>query len=165
MLTCPMCKKPLRGMTRECPGCRTDLSLLVDYAGALHEGLARAEMLTRSGELGEAVWSYLEVLEIDPDSPIARRQVGQVVAAVRQFDEHAPGRRWGRHVRGRALGWGEFGWFGVAVCLILVLAALVIGFILGHRSVVAEPSDPMSYITDSPRHCAFSELTVCRRTL
>jgi hypothetical protein len=109
-------------------------------------------MQTRAGELGEAVWSYLEVLEIDPDSPMARRQVGQVVAAVRQFDEHAPGRRWGRQVRRQALGWGEIGWLGVAVCLILVLAALLLGFWLGHRSAAAESSDPMSYITDSPRH-------------
>ena len=136
---------------RECPGCRTDLSLLVDYAGALYEGLARAEMQTRAGELGEAVWSYLEVLEIDPDSPIARRQVGQVVTAVRQFDEHAPGRRWGKHVRLKALGSGEIGWLAVAVCLILVLAALVVGFLLGRHSAVAVSSDPVSSITDSPR--------------
>ncbi len=165
MLTCPMCKKSLRGMMRECPGCRTDLSLLVDYADALHEGLARAELQTRSGELGEAVWSYLEVLEIDPDSPVARRQVGHVVAAVRQFDEHAPGRRWGKQVRRQALGWGDIDWYVLAVCLILILAALLFGFYLGHRSAKPEPSDPMSYITDSPRHRAFSELTVWRRTL
>jgi len=138
-------------MMRECPGCRTDLSLLVDYAGALQEGLARAELLTRSGELGEAVWSYLEVLEIDPDSPVARRQVGQVVAAVRQFDEHAPGRRWGKQVRRQALGWGDIDWLGVAICLVLGLAALLIGFWLGHRSAVAVSSDPVSSITDSPR--------------
>src|SRR6266702_2876121 len=152
MLTCPMCKKSLRRMTRECPGCRADLSLLVDYAGALHEGLARAELLTRSGELGEAVWSYLEVLEIDPDSPIAHRQVGQVVAAVRQFDKHAPGRRWARQVRRKTLGWSDIDWLGVSVCLILALAALLVGFWLGQRSAKGESSDPASRIDDSARH-------------
>jgi hypothetical protein len=141
MLTCPMCKKSLRGMARECPGCRADLSLLVDYASALDEGLARAEMLTRAGELGGAVWSYLEVLEIDPDSPKARGQVGQVVAAVRQFDEHTPGRRWAKEVRRRALGDGENGWFSVAVWIIVVLAALLFGFYLGHRFAAPEASE------------------------
>ena len=151
MLTCPMCKKSLRGMARECPACRTDLSLLVDYAGALHEGLARAETLTRAGELGDAVWSYLEVLEIDPDSPIARRQVGQVVAAVRQFDEHAPGRRWGMRVRGQALGWTQIGWFGAGICLVLVLAALLIGFWLGRQTAESNTPDPFSHVADSPQ--------------
>jgi hypothetical protein len=129
-----MCKKVLRGMARECPSCRADLSLLVDYAGAMQEGLARAETLTRAGELGEAVWSYLDVLEIDPDSPVARRQVGQVAAAVRQFDKYAPGRRWGRQVRGQALGWSENSWCSVAIWFILVLGALLVGYWLGHHS-------------------------------
>jgi hypothetical protein len=121
-------------MARECPSCRADLSLLVEYAGVMQEGLARAEALTCAGELGEAVWSYLEVLEIDPDSPVARRQVGQVAAAVRQFDKNAPGRRWGRQVRDQALGWSANGWFSVAIWLVLVLAALLVGYWLGHHS-------------------------------
>ena len=29
--TCPMCKKPLRGVERQCANCKTDVSLLVDY--------------------------------------------------------------------------------------------------------------------------------------
>ena len=33
MLTCPMCKKKLRGLERECLNCRTDVSLLVDMSG------------------------------------------------------------------------------------------------------------------------------------
>src|SRR5438445_5926440 len=125
MLTCPnpTCGKKLPALERECPRCRTDLSLLCDYVDHLGDGLARAEALTRAGELGEAVWAYLSVLEVDPDNATARRQVGQVVTAVRQFDEMTPGRRWLRKVRRQArfrawlhsLG-GEdgAGWFGVA---------------------------------------------------
>ncbi len=94
MLTCPMCKKSVRGASRQCPTCRTDLSLLVDYSDHLQTGLERAEERTRAGQLGEAVWEYLQVLEVDPDNPTARRQVGQVVTAVRQFDRAAPGRIW-----------------------------------------------------------------------
>src|SRR4051812_40529716 len=94
MLTCPMCKKSVRDPARQCPTCRTDLSLLIDYSDHLQTGLERAEERTRAGQLGEAVWEYLQVLEVDPDNPTARRQVGQVVTAVRQFDKTAPGRIW-----------------------------------------------------------------------
>ena len=41
MLTCPMCKKTLRGLEKECLNCRTDVSLLVDYVEDLRDGLAR----------------------------------------------------------------------------------------------------------------------------
>src|SRR6516165_7093535 len=99
MLTCPMCKKTLRQLARQCPTCRSDLSLLVDYVEHLDGGLRQAEALTRAGELGEAVWAYLQVLEVDPDNPEARRQVGEVAAAVRQFDRAAPGRRWLKRLR------------------------------------------------------------------
>ena len=94
MLQCPQCTKPLRELARRCPTCQADLELLVDYVGHLQGGLERAENLTRAGELGEAVWAYLAVLEVDPDNPAARRQVGQVATAVRQFDHVTPGRRW-----------------------------------------------------------------------
>ena len=103
MLTCPMCKKTLPESTQQCPRCNTDLSLLNDYVSYLNDGLARADALTRQGELGEAVWAYLEVLEVDPDNAVARQQVGKVATAVRQFDRAAPGRRWlqrlSRHAR------------------------------------------------------------------
>src|SRR5215471_5673212 len=117
MLTCPMCKKKLRGLEKECLNCRTDVSLLVHYVEDLREGLAQAEALTRAGELGEAVWAYLAVLEVDPDNATARRQVGQVATAVRQFDVEGLGRRWGNRVRRKAKrrqwfsgGSGEGGW-------------------------------------------------------
>src|SRR5438270_8554773 len=99
MLTCPMCKKAVEGLVSHCPRCATDLTLLVDYVAHRQEGLARAEALTRDGKLGDAVWAYLEVLEVDPENAAARRQVGQVVTAVRQFDRAAPGRRWLRRRR------------------------------------------------------------------
>jgi len=93
MLTCPMCRKSLPRLEKECPSCRSDLSLLIDYTGQLGTGLERAEEKTRAGKLGEAVWEYLQVLEVDPDNPVARQQVGLVVTAVRQFDRESPGRR------------------------------------------------------------------------
>jgi len=141
MLTCPMCKKKLRGLERECLNCRTDVSLLVDYVENLREGLAQAEALTRQGELGEAVWAYLTVLEVDPDNATARRQVGKVVTAVRQFDQTAPGRRWLKRLQKQTrfrrwvAKWNEseagagllsgFLWF------LLVFGALLIGYVLG----------------------------------
>src|SRR5262249_48144978 len=104
MLTCPnpTCRKSIGTLERECPRCRADLSLLVDYVDHLQDGLARADALTRAGELGEAVWAYLGVLEVDPDNATARRQVGQVVTAIRQFDRSQPGRRWMRRVEREA---------------------------------------------------------------
>ncbi|MBI1833132.1 MAG: hypothetical protein HYR84_16955 [Planctomycetes bacterium] len=94
MPTCPQCSKPLREITRRCPSCQADLDLLVDYVSHLQGGLERAENLVKAGELGQAVWAYLEVLEVDPDNPTARKQIGQIVTAVRQFDSIMPGRRW-----------------------------------------------------------------------
>jgi hypothetical protein len=98
MLTCPMCKKSFASGSRECPSCRADLSLLVGFIDNLQGGVERAAEHTRAGRLGDAVWAYLEVLEVDPDHPAARQQVGQVVMAVRQFDRIAPSRRWLRHL-------------------------------------------------------------------
>jgi hypothetical protein len=98
MLQCPQCTKPLRELVRRCPSCQADLDLLVDYVSHLQGGLERAENLVRAGELGQSVWAYLEVLEVDPDNPTARRQVTQVATAVRQFDYAVPGRRWANNL-------------------------------------------------------------------
>ena len=67
MPQCPQCKKPLRELVRRCPSCQADLDLLVDYVSHLNGGLERAENLTRAGELGQAFWAYMEILEVDPD--------------------------------------------------------------------------------------------------
>lgn len=93
MPACPQCNKPLRELVRRCPTCQADLDLLVDYVSHLSGGLQRAENLAKAGELGEAVWAYLEVLETDPDNAPARKQVGRVVTAVRRFDLSTPARR------------------------------------------------------------------------
>jgi hypothetical protein len=136
-----MCKKGVSESARQCPTCRTDLTLLVDYVEHLHDGLSRAEALTRAGELGDAVWAYLQVLEVDPDNPSARRQVGQVAAAVRQFDRRTPGRRWlnrlGRQARfrHRMAVWEANtpgGRWGAVGALLVVAAALLIGFAWGY---------------------------------
>ncbi len=141
MLTCPMCKKRLNGLEKECTKCQTDVSLLVDYVENLQEGLVRADALTKQGELGEAVWAYLEVLEVDPDNATARRQVGQVVTAVRQFDKAAPGRRWLKQLQKntrfqrwkanlKSEGDGA-GWISGVLWFVIVLGALILGFFLG----------------------------------
>jgi hypothetical protein len=152
MLTCPMCKKSVRLSSRECPTCRTDLSLLLDYVDGLEEGLARAEALTRAGELGEAVWAYLAVLEVDPDNGEARRQVGQVAAAVRQFDRIAVGRRWldklrrRAHFRRWAKSWGRDSagtfWLVCLTVVALLLGALALGWVLGARAAREAPAEP-----------------------
>jgi hypothetical protein len=163
MLTCPMCKKSVQLTSRECPTCRTDLSLLVEYVDHLEEGLAKAEALTRAGELGQAVWAYLSVLEVDPDNAEAKRQVGQVAAAVRQFDRIAVGRRWLDRLRRRARfrhwadTWGRNGqgpfWVPFVVGTTLVLVALALGWVLGVRSahgMRAAESPPAATQKDEP---------------
>ena len=83
MPQCPQCNKKLVELSRRCPSCMADLDLLVDYVGHLQGGLERAENLTRAGELGQAVWAYLEVLEVDPDNATARKMLSEVRAGAR----------------------------------------------------------------------------------
>ena len=131
MPNCPQCTKPLREFTRRCPSCQADLDLLVDYVSHLQGGLERAENLVKAGELGQAIWAYLEVLEVDPDNPVARRQVGVVVTAVRQFDSVMPGRRWANGLP-PLLPKNPRPWWHWAVFAGAVVAALGIGFGLAH---------------------------------
>jgi hypothetical protein len=154
MLSCPLCKKKVPPLERECPSCHADLSLLADYVGHLAGGLDRAEALTRAGRLDEAVTAYLEVLEVDPDNAIARRQVGRVVAAVRQFDSVARSRRWLKQLQRRTRfrrwmaswddkddAWGGLYW------LLLIVAALCLlyfGYLLGQRAALSTELSPPS---------------------
>ncbi len=130
MPRCPQCQKPLAEITRRCPSCRADLDLLVDYVSHLEGGLQRAENLVRAGELSQAVWAYLEVLEVDPDNALARKQVGQVATAVRQFDRTAPGRRWLSQMRS-GVGDTDTGMFLRWLRVVLVLALVVFAFLFG----------------------------------
>jgi hypothetical protein len=149
MLTCPMCKKKLRGLEKECLNCKADVSLLVHYVENLREGLVRAEGFTRAGKLGEAVWAYLEVLEVDPDNATARKQVGSVATAVRQFDETAPGRRWltklhkQKRFRRWMASWNEggeaAGWLGAGLWFLIVLGALLVGYMIGVQNIQPPP--------------------------
>jgi hypothetical protein len=132
MPNCPQCTKPLRDFTRRCPSCQADLDLLVDYVSHLQGGLQRAENLVKAGELGQAIWAYLEVLEVDPDNPTARKQIGLVVTAVRQFDTVIPGRRWANNLPPllkTARPWWHWAIFGAAV-----FAAFAIGFAISKVS-------------------------------
>jgi hypothetical protein len=150
MLKCPnpTCGKALERLERACPRCRTDLSLLIEYTDNLQEGIEKAEAAVRSGELGEAVWAYLSVLEVDPDNSEAKRQVGQVAAAVRQFDRIAVGRRWLDKIQRRArfrhwaeTGGGSAGATGLAglAALLLVFVALVVGYWMGFQTARVQP--------------------------
>lgn len=141
MLTCPMCQKTSDGPVRQCPRCGTDLTLLTDYLAHCEQGLARADGLTRAGRLGEAVWTYLEVLEMDPDNAVARRQVAQVATAVRQFDRAATGRCWGdrlrqaAHIAGRvAFPEGRGPWLFGLVLVVLLVLCLFGGYRLGYHA-------------------------------
>lgn len=149
MLTCPMCKKGVREDHRECPTCRTDLGLLVDYLADLDGTLEKADDLTRQGQLGQAVWAYLEVLEVDPDNPEAKRQIGQVVTAVRQFDEVSEGRHWASRIRKQAsirklkediVDVTPRGWAILAGSVILMGVVLLLGFGWGFHAAISVPS-------------------------
>jgi hypothetical protein len=148
-----MCKKTVRGTAKECPTCRTDLAILVDYMSDLDSSLEKAEAKTRAGELGEAIWAYLQVLEVDPDNPEAKRQVGQVVTAVRQFDEVTPGRRWLDRLRrqARTRRWVEDiqdmtprGWLALTAALLLAVVVLLVGFAWGYQAAQPLPPAPTS---------------------
>jgi hypothetical protein len=136
MAQCPQCNKPLVELTRQCPSCRADLDLLVDYVNGLKGSLQRAELLTRAGELGQAMWAYLQVLEVDPDNPAARRQVGQVANVVRQFDRTAPGRRWAQglpfHSTGEEASRGLSQWAKGVGIVTAVALAFGFGLLCGH---------------------------------
>src|SRR5262249_8935584 len=109
-----------------------------------------AERHTRAGELAQAMWTYLQVLEVDPDNAVARRQVGMVATAVRQFDRVAPGRRWLRKVRDEA-GWpveedGDRSWLQITARVgVAAAVAFMLGCLLGLHLAAEETS------TDAPR--------------
>jgi hypothetical protein len=142
MLICPMCKKEVAESARACPRCRTDLSILSSYLGELQTGIRHAESLTRAGELGEAVWAYLEVLEVEPDNAEARRQVGRVATAVRQFDRVSMGRRWlGRLRREAKIRRWMARWrlamsdrWRLAEGLIIAVIAFIVGYLFGSHT-------------------------------
>ncbi len=122
MLSCPLCKKKLNGLEARCPTCQADLSLIVGYVEDLAVGLAQAQALTRAGRLADAVFAYLQVLDIDPENAEARRQVGRVVTAVRHFDSQPRPR-----IR-REEGWSSTIW------LLIVLAATLLGCAAGMQT-------------------------------
>jgi hypothetical protein len=130
MFTCPMCKKALTSLDRECSSCHADLSLIISYVEDLAGGLARADMLTRAGRLAEAVFAYLEVLDVDPENRIARKQVGQVASAVRNFDSRPRQRP------------TEGGWSS-AIWVLILLGASLLGFAAGmyvERTIMSQQS-------------------------
>jgi hypothetical protein len=143
MPQCPQCNKPLVQLSRQCPSCRADLDLLVDYVHGLQNSLDRADQFTRAGELGQAVWAYLEILEVDPDNAEARRQVGQVATAVRQFDRTLPGRRWAQGLPALAAqrAWLQSGVL-LAVASVLVVTAFALGYLCAGGWSAGERASP-----------------------
>jgi hypothetical protein len=132
-LNCPMCKKALEARANPCPRCHTDLTLLVDFMSNLDEHLTKADDALKRGELGEAVWAYLNVLETDPDHDVARRQVSKVATAVRQFDE---AKRSGRN------GLLMFG-AGLALAALLLLGGtFYLGYQFGTRGESTSSASP-----------------------
>jgi hypothetical protein len=160
MLKCPMCRELLPDEARKCRKCQTDLSLLADYVAGLQVGLTQAEAMTRAGDLGEAVWAYLAVLEVDPDNATARRQVGKVATAVRQFDHTAPGRRWLRALHKETWfqrmrqSWAEgesSGMWGWIVLFLLYFGSVVSAYYLGVQAGRQIPPEKMEPVEASVR--------------
>ncbi len=146
MPQCPQCQKPLRDLVRRCPTCQADLDLLVEYVSHLNGGLERADNLTRAGELGQAFWAYMEVLEVDPDNAPAKRQVSQVITAVRQFDQVNQGRRWLAHIRNGTPSkapWAKLpDWAQAAIVAGMVVVAFALGYVLGFNAPIESAEDP-----------------------
>jgi hypothetical protein len=129
MPVCPQCNREFAELSKECPSCKADLTLLLDHTKRLGLGLEKAEEWTKSGELGRATWAYLAVLEVDPDNPKARRQISRIATAIRQFDRTAPKQRWSLTMEGGP----RRSWLSlilVLLLLVLVPAAFLGGFFL-----------------------------------
>jgi hypothetical protein len=138
MLQCPQCQKPLRDLARRCPSCQADLDLLVDYVGHMRGGLARALDLTKAGELDQAVWAYLEVLEVDPDNAVAKKQVAKVATAVRQFDLAASSRQASGNASRRQTKWLPASRLVYLWLAVVLLAAFIIGYVIGSGANYSE---------------------------
>jgi len=149
-----MCGKPVHTLEQRCPTCQADLSLITEYVKDLQTGIDLADQHTKAGRLGEAVWTYLEVLEIDPDNAVARKQVGRVATAVRQFDNASPGRRWKRGLTQRSFlarwisGLDEEGGWGWLFWVFLIVLAVVLGYFLGQYA--GPPPQPAKAASVTP---------------
>src|SRR5262249_31002175 len=158
MLTCPLCKKRLPALERRCRTCQADVSLLVDYVGHLQDGLSRADMHTRRGELSAAVWAYLEVLDVEPGNAKARQEGGAVGAGVRQFDRSAA-QSWRRldrkgsfmrSITNFGLEGAARGWFVPVLWTGGILLTLVIGYGLGYYQGSHQANPPDQTTPASP---------------
>jgi len=151
MPQCPQCNKPLLELTRQCPSCRADLDLLVDYVTGLKGSVGKAEQLTRAGHLGQAMWAYLEVLEVDPDNAAAREQVSQIATAVRQFDRSAPGRRWAQGLSPQGDGGLQLApWAKGVIVGAVVLLSFGFGYLCGGGGSWTDESEPTEQKSTPP---------------
>src|SRR5262245_31426778 len=141
MPRCPQCNKDLVELPRKCPSCKADLDMLVDFVSNLHGRLEQADNLTRAGELGQAMWAYLEVLEVDPGNPAARRQVSQVATAVRAFDAVGPTRRWVSGLPGYTRSGFLPAWLRALLLVVALAAALGLGYLWGAGYLIAEEEE------------------------
>ena len=83
MLTCPVCKKQLADPSPQCPRCQADLSVLADVMKDVQALVDKAAAQARDGQLGAAVKTYLDVLDVDPANAVALAALGDVVTAIR----------------------------------------------------------------------------------
>src|SRR3954469_13239770 len=84
MLTCPVCKKPLADPPApQCPRCQADLSVLADIMKDVRTLLDKADAQAKAGQLGAAVKTYLDVLDVDPANAAAHAALGDVLTALR----------------------------------------------------------------------------------
>jgi len=83
MLTCPVCKKQLADPAPQCPRCQADLSVLADLMKDVRTLLDKAAAQARDGQLGAAVKTYLDVLDVDPANAVAHAALGDVLTVIR----------------------------------------------------------------------------------
>ena len=162
MLTCPMCKKKLRGVERNvrvagptCPCCTTTSRNYAMVWCRRKPTPGPGNWARRSGP----TWPSSRSI---PTTPRPAVRWAPVVTAVRQFDR-APGRRFAKRLqkqtRFRRLmanldDEGDLsGWFSGLFWFILVVCALVFGFILGQMADKPPPAPAKLLQPLRPRRC------------
>jgi len=80
------------------------------------------------------MWAYLEVLEVDPETPRPSARSGKVATAVRQFDRNRTRRRWAQGLPPTPDGdeTSLIAWLRRAAIVVAILVAFVAGFMCSY---------------------------------